>query len=120
MMKVLIVDYRRESLMEMLQIVSDYYEAVIMGTCLSSIEALDMVESLFPDVVFIEASMPGLMGTELTRILRKEYPNVRVILVSESSDYACEAFQVGADGFLMKPLHGNKVNELLERINRTI
>ena len=67
-------------------------------------EALELVKSLRPDVVFIDISMPGLNGLEAVARITKEFPDVRVIILSmhENEEYVWRALKAGAVGYLLK------------------
>lgn len=67
-------------------------------------EALDLVRQLKPQVAVVETALPQLNGLELTRLLRRDYPDVRVILLSGSSnvDFAPQALKAGAAGVVLK------------------
>jgi DNA-binding NarL/FixJ family response regulator len=67
-------------------------------------EAIDRVENLAPDVVFMDVRMPGIGGIEATRKIRQVSPDTRVILftVDESRNAISEAIQAGVSGYLLK------------------
>jgi DNA-binding NarL/FixJ family response regulator len=66
--------------------------------------ALQLTASAKPDVVLMDVSMPGLSGTESLVRLVKEYPNVRVIMLSmhATEEYVLRSLRVGAAGYLLK------------------
>jgi len=76
----------------------------IVGEASDGREAVALVESHHPDVVFMDISMPGLNGLEATERIVKAFPKVRVIILSrhESEEYYWRALQVGASGYLLK------------------
>ena len=72
----------------------------------SAFAALDAIRfgGLFPDIVFSDIEMPGLSGLEFAVALKKASPDTRVVFVTAFSQYALDAFQVRAQGYIMKPL----------------
>jgi DNA-binding NarL/FixJ family response regulator len=79
-------------------------EVSIVGEASTGEEAIDRVQSLTPDVVFMDVRMPGIGGIEATRKIRDVSPNTRVILftVDESRNAISEAIQAGVSGYLLK------------------
>src|SRR5207248_9125252 len=67
-------------------------------------EVLQRVAEQQPDVVLMDIAMPELNGLEATAWLTKEFPNVRVVIISMHAniEYARRAMQAGAAGYLLK------------------
>jgi DNA-binding NarL/FixJ family response regulator len=67
-------------------------------------EALQLVETLQPDVVLLDIGMPGLNGLEVAARLAKLHPAMRVLILSMhmSEEYVLQALRAGAAGYLLK------------------
>lgn len=82
-------------------------------------EALEEFEARQPSVVFMDIKLPGdLDGLELTRRMRKEDPNVTVIVVTnhDSVEYETAALNSGADFFLSKSSSlGDEITAILPK-----
>jgi DNA-binding NarL/FixJ family response regulator len=67
-------------------------------------DALALVKTHQPDVVLMDISMSGLNGLEATARIAKEFPSVRVIILSGhvNEEYVCQALRAGAAGYLFK------------------
>ena len=67
-------------------------------------EALELVRTHHPDLVLMDISMQGLNGIEATAQLRRELPEVRVIILSmhTSVEHVAQALQAGACGYMQK------------------
>ena len=67
-------------------------------------EALDLAGKHQPDVVLMDIAMAGLNGLEATRLIRKEHPDVHVIVLSmhASERHVLQALRAGAQGYILK------------------
>lgn len=67
-------------------------------------EALRLVEQLRPDVVLMDVKMPSLNGLEATALITRDYPSVRVVILSmyTTEEYVIQALRAGASGYLLK------------------
>jgi DNA-binding NarL/FixJ family response regulator len=76
----------------------------VVGEAGDGREALRLVEAHHPDIVLMDIAMSGLNGLEATTRITKEYPDVRVIILSmhASEEYVLQALRAGAVGYLLK------------------
>lgn len=74
-------------------------------------EAISAVESLRPDVILTDISMPGLNGIESVRMLRHEHPTLKIIILSmhSSQEYVLQSLQAGANGYVVKQAEASEV-----------
>ena len=75
-------------------------ELVIVGEASNGREAVAMVQSLDPDIVFLDISMPGMDGIQAAQALAGQ---AHVVFVTAHDQYAISAFQHGAVDYLLKP-----------------
>jgi len=75
-------------------------ELVIVGEASNGREAVAMVQSLEPDIVFLDISMPGMDGIQAAQALAGQ---AHVVFVTAHDQYAISAFQHGAVDYLLKP-----------------
>lgn len=85
----------------------------------NGIEALELAESLKPDVVMTDIKMPYMDGMELARNLRKLYPNIRIIFFSgfDEFEYAKEAIRLEAEEYILKPIDSNELKNIFEKVH---
>ena len=74
----------------------------VAGEARDGHEAVQLVETVLPEVVVIDACMPGMDGLEATRFIKKNWPQVRVIVLTMYPDQRVAALDAGADAFLLK------------------
>ncbi len=82
----------------------------------SAEDALRRLERDRFDVVVADILMPGLDGLDLSRILRRFAEPPAVIFATAHEGYALDAFEVGAAGYLLKPLDADRLCEVLDRV----
>jgi DNA-binding NarL/FixJ family response regulator len=74
----------------------------IVGEAFNGIQAIDLLPSLSPDIVVMDASMPLMGGIEATRIMKQRWPDVRVVILTIYPYLQEETRSAGADAVLMK------------------
>jgi DNA-binding NarL/FixJ family response regulator len=91
----------------------------VVGEANDGREAINLVKSHSPDVVFMDISMPGLNGLEATSRITRDFPNVRVVILSkhEEEPYFWDALKKGACGYLLKR---SALAELRKAVHRVV
>jgi DNA-binding NarL/FixJ family response regulator len=76
----------------------------VVGEASDGRQAVEMAESLKPDVIMLDIGMPNLNGIEATRQIVQKLPRTRVVVLSMHSDesYVLKALKSGARGYLLK------------------
>jgi DNA-binding LytR/AlgR family response regulator len=80
-------------------------ELVIVGQAANGREAVAMVQSLEPDIVFLDISMPGMDGIQAAKALAGQ---AHVVFVTAHDQYAITAFEQGAVDYLLKPASADR------------
>jgi len=74
----------------------------VVGEARNGYEAVQLVKTIQPDVVVIDACMPGMDGLEATRFIKKNWPQVKVIVLTMYPDQQVGTLAAGANAFLLK------------------
>lgn len=87
----------------------------VVGEALNGLEAIELAESLRPDVVLMDITMPVMDGLEATSQIKTRFPqiNVLVLTMHRSDDYFFEMLKAGASGYILK---GAKTSELINAV----
>jgi two-component system response regulator LytT len=116
-LRVLIVDdepLARQELEYLLENVEDV-EVLAVGT--NGIEAVELIETHHPDLVFLDVQMPGLDGFGVLKLLiEKQIPLPQVVFATAYDQYAVRAFEVNAVDYLLKPFDLGRVAKTLEKV----
>jgi len=118
--RVLIVD-DHAILREGLRALLSYYDDIeIVGEAQDGNEAIAKVGELSPDVVLMDIAMPGMNGLEATRHIQTQYPQTRVLVLTQHEDrqYVVPLLQAGASGFMTKRALGAELINALRVVAR--
>lgn len=90
----------------------------MLGGAGTACDGLEKAKELRPDLVVMDISLPDQSGIEVTREIRKLYPEIRVTILSMHSkiDYITEAFKAGATGYLVKESATESIIECLTAV----
>ncbi|MBL4585199.1 MAG: response regulator transcription factor [Pseudomonadales bacterium] len=91
----------------------------VIGTALNGIEALKAAKALQPDILLTDISMPGISGLELARQLAEEPLPPALIFCTAYDQYALEAFDVHASGYLLKPIRRENLQAALDKAQKS-
>jgi DNA-binding NarL/FixJ family response regulator len=81
-------------------------------------EVLNLVKAEHPDVVLMDIAMPGLNGLEAAERMARDFPKVRVIMLSmhNNEEYVLRAIKAGASGYLLKKAATAELETALHRV----
>ena len=92
----------------------------VVGEAKDGREALRLVREQKPDLILMDVAMPGLNGLEATARVSKEFPDVRVIILSmyANEEYVREAINAGAAGYLVKRSAATELERAITAVAR--
>lgn len=114
----LIVDDEAPARERLERLVDALPEWKCLGTCGTGAEAIRYVEQHHPAVVLLDIRMPGMSGVEVARHLSRLESPPAVIFTTAYDEYALEAFDSRAVGYLLKPVRSERLESALEHAGR--
>lgn len=118
--KLLLVD-DQDLIRESLQIIlSMDPEIEVVGMADNGQSAVDLMEQVKPNVVLMDIHMPIMNGLEATQLIKKRWPEVRVIILTtfQEIEHVKEALSLGAEGYLLKAIHPHDLTSGIKLIHR--
>lgn len=90
----------------------------VVGDAENGEDALEKLDQLEPDVVMTDIRMPYMDGLALTSRIREKYPSMKVLVFSGYDDfeYAQQAIKLGVIEYILKPVNGEELAEILNRV----
>ena len=88
----------------------------------NGLEALELSEEQRPDIVMTDIKMPYMDGMELSRNLKRLYPNIRIIFFSgfDEFEYAKEAIRLEAEEYILKPIDSDELKAVFTRVHEAL
>ena len=117
-MKILIVDDEQPARDRLRQILEDEPGFDVVGEAGNGEEALQRAAELSPDVVLLDIRMPGMEGIEAARHLNAMDPAPAVVFTTAYDEYAIDAFEARAIGYVLKPVRRARLTGALEHARR--
>ena len=116
-MRALIVDDERLARKELINLLSQHENVEIVGEAINVDDAREKINTLNPNVVFLDIQMPEKTGFDLL----EELDHVPYIIFTTAYDeYALKAFQVNALDYLLKPIEPERLTEALNRLQKKL
>jgi two-component system, LytTR family, response regulator AlgR len=117
-LRVLIVDDEQPARERLRSLLAEIAEAEVVGEATNAREALGAAHDLAPDVVLLDVRMPGMDGLQAARHLNVLEEPPAVIFTTAYDQYAVEAFEAEAVGYLLKPVRAEQLAAALARAGR--
>lgn len=114
-MKIIIVDDDSLVLKSLELMLSKEDDIEVIGTASNGQQAFELCENNQPQVVLMDIRMPEVDGIQATRLIKKKYPHIRVMMLTTFQDKQNIqlALQAGAEGYLLKT---EKISNIAEKL----
>ncbi len=117
-MRVLIVDDEKPARDRLHQLLADEDGYVVVGEAANGHEALQLAAKHGPDIVLLDIRMPGMEGIETAHHLNAMDPSPAVVFTTAYDEYAIDAFDARAIGYVLKPVRRSRLLGALEHAAR--
>lgn len=114
MIKAIIIDDERLARNELKKLLADFPEIEIVAEAANANEGIEKIESLDPELVFLDIQMPGKTGFDMLAEMHRT-PNV--IFTTAYDEYALKAFEVNALDYLLKPIEPGRLADAIQKVH---
>ena len=112
-MKAIIVDDERLARKELNSLLEQYPEIEIVSEAVNADDAIEKINQMQPDLIFLDIQMPGKTGFEMLEELEKS-PDV--IFTTAYDEFAIKAFEFNALDYLLKPIQEDRLKDAINRV----
>jgi len=116
--KVLIVDDEKPARDRLRQLIGDFGNHEVVGEAANGEQAIALAASNGPDVVLLDIRMPGVDGIETAHHLNAMENPPAVVFTTAYDEYAIDAFDARAIGYVLKPVRRERLERALEHASR--
>lgn len=90
----------------------------VVGEAENGAQAIEMVGRCTPDLLLMDISLKDMNGLELTRLLGKQYPSLKILILSmyDNYEYVSESVRSGASGYVLKNAPSREIIAAIEAI----
>jgi len=113
--RAILVDDERLARNDLRLLLGKHESVTIVGEAANGLEALDLINEVSPDLVFLDIQMPGINGFD---VLEHISSDIKVIFVTAFDEYALRAFEVNALDYVLKPVNPERLRQSLERLEQ--
>lgn len=117
LIRALLVDDEDSASRWLRDVLSSQPDIEVVGTATSVAEAAVILETIRPNVVFLDISMPRQSGMAL---FTSAHPDIRIVLVTAHDDRTLEAFEAGAFDYVLKPVTAARLGKTIDRLRRAL
>jgi len=115
--KALIIDDEELAREDLKALLKEFSQIEIIGEADNYDDARRLIETMTPDLIFLDIQMPKRSGLELLNDVQTE---AKIIFVTAYDDYAIKAFEVNAQDYLLKPVNKDRLSLALEHLEKEI
>ncbi|HAI83875.1 MAG TPA: DNA-binding response regulator [Chitinophagaceae bacterium] len=113
-MKTIIIDDERLARSELRKMLQDFSDIEVIDEAANVDEGIEKIETLHPDLIFLDIQMPGKTGFDLLEQLEKA---PHVIFTTAYDEYALKAFEVNALDYLLKPVEPKRLTDAIHKLH---
>lgn len=116
MWKTIVIDDEQLARQRIKRLLTVYDEIEIIAEAENGVEGLELIESLKPDLIFLDIEMPVLNGFEMLAKLKHQ---PKVVFTTAYDQYAIKAFEEGSIDYLLKPIEIERLDKTITKLKQT-
>ena len=113
-MRAIIIDDERLARTELRKLLQDFPEVEVVDEAANADEGITKIDTLQPDLVFLDIQMPGKTGFDMLAELERA---PHVIFTTAYDEYALKAFEVNALDYLLKPIEPKRLADAMQKLH---
>ncbi|HTM49156.1 MAG TPA: LytTR family DNA-binding domain-containing protein [Bryobacteraceae bacterium] len=117
-MRSLIIDDEEPGRARLKRLLAAHPEIEVAGEARDGLEAVERIEALQPDLLFLDIELPGLSGFEVLDAIPESVPAPLVIFVTGYDQHALAAFDANALAYLLKPVEPERLAQAVDRARK--
>lgn len=117
-MRIFILDDDKSVIRILKKIIEDKELGQVVGTARDGEEGLGKIRATTPDIVLIDLLMPKVDGLTVIKELKREYPGIEFIMISQvsSKDMVEQAYKLGVEYYVYKPINAIEVEAIMKKV----
>jgi DNA-binding NarL/FixJ family response regulator len=119
-LRILLVDDHNLFRKGLASLIANRDDMEVVGEAIDGQAAIELTRTVLPDLILMDVHMPGCDGIEATKMIKKEMPHVKIVMLSafDGDDDLFASIKNGADGYLLKNIDPTRLFTCLEGIRQ--
>ncbi len=117
-MRILVVDDEELARLRLSRLLQSIEGCAVVGEAFDGQHALEQIDELDPDLVFLDVRMPGMDGITVARTLSDYEAPPAVVFCTAYDEYALEAFNTLAQGYIVKPVQTEQLQQVIRKAQK--
>lgn len=120
MINILIVDDQKSVRARLEYLIQSIADFNVIGIAENGSDAIATVRVLQPDIVLLDMEMPELSGLMVIKLINKDFPNIKILVLSshEKPEYVARSMSAGATGYLLKGSSDEEIEQAIRFVYR--
>jgi len=116
--KVVLVDDHRIVLDGLVSLLENDPDFIVLAALGSGEELLEFIKTDQPDILLTDYSLPGISGLEITRMVKRDYPQIKVVALSmhDEGHLVKSMLKEGVDGYLLKNIQQFELKNAIKQV----
>jgi len=120
MINILIVDDQKSVRARLEYLIQSITDFNVIGIAENGSDAIAQVQLLQPDIVLLDMEMPEISGLMVTKLISKDFPNIKILVLSshDKQEYVAQSVSAGATGYLLKGSSDEEIEQAIRFVDK--